>query len=315
MLQNPAYRLIYPDTLNSLLRRLRKRLLAYIVITATGLTSCTTGRTGLPTTKEPGTDTQSSVNRISRVSGSTWRFDFDHDAHTYTSTTHVSLQTVNAAKLESDTITSTIHFTITADRTHVPIAISGVVDRVRITTGNRIGRDTSRLEVPFSFEGLLSKQRVELNLAHLATVSPVCANPISVLLGDIRTLLTTLPEELAPTSKWTDTVSTTICNTSGITSAVHTLRSYSVLGDTIYSGLQALVIRRTESTKFEGRGAQGQHEISLTGAGTGSTIIYLDKRGIPLAIDTLEDSQVTVTASGQLKHFNQHLQQTIKLLD
>jgi len=289
--------------------------LAYIVLAATGLTSCTTGRVGSPATGEPEANISSPVDRISRVSGPVWQFHFDQNAHTYTSTTHVSLHTVDAAELESDTLTSSVHFIITADRTHAPVAISGVVDRVTISRGSKIGRDSSRIEVPFTFEGTLSNQRVELNLSHLAIVPSACTNPTTVILGDIRTLLTTLPETLIQGLKWTDTISTRTCNTAGISSAIHILRSYDVLGDTIYSGLEALVIRRTESTEFDGSGAQGQHQVSLRGTGTGLTIIYLDKRGIPLAIDTSGNSQLIVTASGQFRHFSQQLQQTIKLID
>jgi hypothetical protein len=258
--------------------------------------------------------------KISGISGSVWQFNFDQNRHTYTSTTHVTLHTGEGIQSESDSLTSTIHFSIATNRTQIPATISGTVDGLEVAKGKRIGTDSSRIEVPFAFEGILNKQRVDLDLARApnsplgAPASP-CTSAASTVLGDIRTLLITLPEELTVGLKWTDTISTTTCNTTRLNSAVRILRSYNVIGDTIYSGSQALVIRRTESTEFDGRGAQGQHEVSLTGTGTGLTTIYVDKRGIPLAVETSAESRLTITASGQNRQFSQRLQQIIKLLN
>jgi hypothetical protein len=186
LLQNPAYRLIYPDILDSLLRKWRKRLSVYVALAVTGLTSCTTGRTGLPTPEKPGVDIQASTDKISRVPGQVWQFDFDHKPHTYLSTTHVDIHTVDGIQSESDTLTSIVHFIITADRSHLAPVISGVIDRAEIIRGNKIGMDSTRIEVPVNFEGILSGQRVELNLAtpsdtHPAT--PRCTNPVTCRCG------------------------------------------------------------------------------------------------------------------------------------
>ncbi len=221
---------------------------------------------------------------------------------------------------ESDTLTSIVHFSITADRAHLLTVISGVIDSINTKLGDRIGPDSSKIDLPANFEGNLSEQNIELNLAtapgtRLTTVSPGCTNPVTAVLGDIRTLLTILPEAITTALKWTDTISTITCNTAGISSTVHILRSYNVLGDTTYSGLEALVIQRTELTELNGRGAQGQHEVTLTGNGTGLTTLYVDKRGIPLATETSQNLALTIRTSGRFKHFKQHSQQTTKLLN
>jgi len=198
--------------------------------------------------------------------------------------------------------------------------ISGVVDRAEIRTGAKIGTDSSRMELPVSFTGIMNDHQVELNLTtpsgiRPTVVSPTCGNPAIALLGDIRTLLITLPQEIPMDLKWSDTISTTTCNTTGINSTVHVLRSYNTFGDTTYFGQEALIVRGTELTELTGRGAQGQHEVTLTGNGTGLTTIYVDRRGILLAINTSQNLGLTVTASGRSRHFNQHLEQIVKLLD
>ena len=319
MLQNPAYRLVYPEILDSLLCYLRKRLFVYLAFTVTALTSCTAGRTGSSRPESPQTDIQP-ADKIPRVSRQEWQFDFDNKPHTYQSITHVNIRTLDSTQSESDTITSIIHFTITADRSRSPVGISGVVDRAEIRTGNKIGVDSSRIALPVNFEGSINDHKVELNLTtpsgiHPTVASPTCTSPAITVLGDIRTLLTTLPERIQTGLKWSDTISTTACNTTGINSTVHALRSYSTFGDTTYFGQEALIIRRTESTELDGRGAQGQHEVTLTGNGTGLTTIYVDRQGVLLAVNTLQNLTLTITASGQSRHFNQHSEQIVKLLD
>ena len=254
------------------------------------------------------------------MSGRVWQFNFDRKSHTYLSTTHVNIYTTDSTVSESDTLTSIIHFTIIADRAHSPAVISGTVDRAEIKTGNKIGVNGSRIELPVGFEGRINDKKLDLNLTtspdtHPIAGSPTCAGSATAVLGDIRTLLTTFLQDITAGLQWSDTVSTTTCNSTGITSTVQTLRSYNVLGDTIYFGIEALVLRRTESTDLKGGGAQGQHTVTLTGNGTGLTIIYVDRRGIPLATSTSQNLALVVTISGHSKHFTQHSEQIIKLLD
>jgi hypothetical protein len=249
-----------------------------------------------------------------------WEFSFDHKPHTYLSTTHATIQAVDSTESKLDTLTSIIHFVIDTDRSHLSAVVSGIVDKVDITTGGTIGTASTRIEVPISFEGSLSQKNIELNLATSTSAQPItavpnCANPNMTVLGDIRTLLTILPQQITPGLKWIDTVSTITCNSAGISSALHTVRSYNVLGDTTYASLEALVIQRTDTTQLDGIGAQGQHELTLRGRGTGVTTIYIDKRGETLGLNSLQNLSLTVTASGHLRHFNQQVQQSIKLLD
>jgi hypothetical protein len=96
---------------------------------------------------------------------------------------------------------------------------------------------------------------------------------------------------------------------------LHIVRSYSVLGDTTYSGSEALIIQRTDSTELKGSGAQDQHEVTLTGNGTGLTTIYIDRRGVLLGLNSSQGLLLIIRASGRSRRFNQHLEQTIKLLD
>ena len=319
MLQNPAYRLVYPDILDSLLCHWRKRLFVCLVFPLTGLTSCATGRVSQPESERPEVPTPVSKTAEHRLNHN-WQFSFEHRLHTYLSTAYATIQTADSTQSELDTLTSVIRFVIDTDRSDMSAVVSGIIDRVDFTTGSRIGISSTKPQVPISFEGSLSPKSIELNLTTSTDTQPTvttpnCTNPNATVLGDIRTWLTILPQEITPGFKWADTVSTTTCSNPGISSALHVVRSYTVLGDTTYTGIEALVIRRTDTTKLDGVGAQGQHELTLIGKGTGLTTIYVDKRGETLAVNSLQDLSLTVTASGRLRHFNQRVQQTIKLLD
>jgi len=319
LLQNPAYRLVYAELPDSLLHQLCKRLFAYVILTVVTLTSCTTsGRTTLPAPESPQAGVQPPSDRISRVPSGRWQFNFDSKTHTYLSTTQAAFRTLD--NTESDALTSIVHFTITTDRTRQPVVVSGTVDKAEVRTGSKIGIDSSRIQLPVSFEGSLDGHAVELDLSgssdsRQASASSPCTNPAMTVLGDIRTLLTTLPQEVTTGLRWTDTIGTKTCNSTSINSMLQVFRSYKVLGDTSYAGSEALIIQRTDSTELNGGGAQGQHEVTLTGSGTGLTTIYVDRQGVLLAINSSQDLALTVTASGRSKHFGQHLEQTVKLLD
>jgi hypothetical protein len=198
--------------------------------------------------------------------------------------------------------------------------VSGTVDKAELHTGSKIGTDSSRIQLPVSFEGSLDGHAVQLDLSGSSnsreiSASSACTNPAMIVLGDIRTVLTTLPQEVTTGLRWTDTITTKTCSSTTISSMLHVSRSYKVLGDTTYSGLEALIIQRTDSTELNGGGAQDQHEVTLTGNGTGLTTIYVDRRGVVLAVNSSQDLALVVTASGRSKRFSQHLEQTIKLLD
>jgi hypothetical protein len=83
-------------------------------------------------------------------------------------------------------------------------------------------------------------------------------------------------------------------------------RSYVVSGEIIYQGLLVVVVQRRDSIHAHGEGAQQQHRVMLDASGTGSATYYLNpQNGFITRLNTGQDLDLAITASGKIYHFRQ----------
>jgi hypothetical protein len=89
-------------------------------------------------------------------------------------------------------------------------------------------------------------------------------------------------------------------------------RVYTVTGETVYNGIPAVAIQRRDSIHAHGEGAQQQHQMIISAAGSGGALIYLSiSSGRILGVTTTQDLDLSISASGRTHHFKQSLKQEL----
>jgi hypothetical protein len=92
------------------------------------------------------------------------------------------------------------------------------------------------------------------------------------------------------------------------------ISNYFVVGDTTINNAMILQIQRTDSLSANGEGADGQHRILVTAAGTGSGTLYLDvATGRLVGLFEVQSTRVNVTTSGRMTQFVQHTTETVSI--
>jgi cupin superfamily acireductone dioxygenase involved in methionine salvage len=100
-----------------------------------------------------------------------------------------------------------------------------------------------------------------------------------------------------------------------IPTSAHIVRSYIVSGETAYQGEPVLLIQRADSIHAHGEGAQQQHRVTLDVIGTGNAIYYvIPKDGHVVRINTGQDLDLAITASGKIHRFKQSSKQEFNLV-
>lgn len=250
----------------------------------------------------------------------TWIFtSITSRSHQYRSITNTSFQHDNLNGVpDRDTVTIITDFTIQLNQSHASIGITGDINKVETRPSSRTGSSSQTTTSSLGFSGAITDGNLTLKILPTESTSSTdyetCNIPANAVLGDIRAVLTAIPPLLLLTSKWTDTVTTNTCTGSKIPSELSMVRSYSVVGETNQSGIPLLLIRRTETTHLAGAGSQGQHQVTVKGEGSGTADLYLDQvTGSILLVNTHQNLKLTVSTSGRNEHFNQIVNQEIRI--
>ena len=226
--------------------------------------------------------------QISRTAGIESRSDSGSHREISTNTTHELL----ALKLAGDTI----HFT-------------AIVDTSSTITQGAIGPVQS-IPVPVQLSGSFIGDSLIFSGDSIAEK----CNPVSsTLSADLHNLLVRFPIQLLQGSSWRDSVQLTACQ-GMISTAAHIARSYIVSGETAYQGEPVLLVQRMDSIHAHGEGAQQQHRVTLEANGTGSATYYVSPTtGRVVRINTGQDLDLAITASGKIHHFKQSLKEEFNL--
>ncbi|HXG72733.1 MAG TPA: hypothetical protein VNJ04_19185 [Gemmatimonadaceae bacterium] len=132
-----------------------------------------------------------------------------------------------------------------------------------------------------------------------------CARERANLAADLRVLAPVMPETLVKNASWTSSDSTTLCQ-AGILMRSVASHTYTVLGEAGGSFAGLVQVRRISSIRGEGEGAQQQHRVKLSAAGTETSDYYLET---PTGrINTLHSDQqldIQIGNSGRVHRFAQ----------
>ena len=323
--QNPAYRLValnktapckasqgavYPShqlTNQAKMSKLRPCLAGLLFFAA-----CTSHTAGPETAPSPSQPVSVEPAIHTSLPTTSWEFNPSEQTSTYRSTSYTVVHEISNTRSRADTLRVDTRFTMSLNQLQTPTTISGYIESAAITRGNQpslqLNSSPSRMEFTGDFAG------GELTLKS-SPAQTECTSPTISILGEIRPAITSHPKILSPSSTWADSTLATTCSGYGVPTELKTIRSYRVLGETVYSRTQALVIERAETTRFNGSGSQDQHQVQIDGTGTGTSKIYLDtKNGATIAVETSQRIETVIKASGRLQRYIQDITQKIELV-
>lgn len=122
-----------------------------------------------------------------------------------------------------------------------------------------------------------------------------------------------LPDHLATGDHWRDSTLTSGCR-GMIPATTQTISNYVVGSDTTFANTNAVRIGRTDSLSANGEGAEGQHRIIIAATGTSTTDFYVNPvTGQLLGSNGLQTALISVTTSGKLTQFLQHVRESVVL--
>ena len=277
------------------------------------LAACASPHLPTPVTPESIPSSQLQI-KPTEISTKSWRFNFQNQLHTYTSITQSTFQSNSDSFPASDTLFTTLHFSILARRFQTLDSITGHIDHAQLTTGTRIHTEQQFLKRSLEFTGISTSSRLTLSLLSAESNQSPCDSLTYSYLGELHSGIFFLPQHLQTTTTWTDTLSTIQCSGSKLPSNVESIRTYQVQGEDINTHL--LLITRTEAINVTGTGSQGEHRVNLSAQGTGASKIFLDPQtGTVHLIEANQRFSIVIFTSGQIHHFTQETKQTLNLIN
>lgn len=140
---------------------------------------------------------------------------------------------------------------------------------------------------------------------------PICGRD-TVPPMHLVTLLPPVPLELREGVRWQRRLVYGICQ-GPIPIRVERTDSYIVTGRAPQVAGTGVTLTRSSSFAYSGSGVEGQHNVRVTGSGSGQATLILDaSAGRLLRADDEINSEIDVTASGRTMRFSQRIVQTVQ---
>jgi hypothetical protein len=237
--------------------------------------------------------------------GGTWTFNYAPGAVAYQISRSAGIESQSDSGSHREISTNTTHESLALAPAGDTIHFTAIVDTFAITTQGTIG-PVQPILLPVQLSGSFVGDSLTISVDSAAEK----CNPVSsALSADLHNLLLRFPVQLSQGTSWRDSVELTACQ-GMIPTTAHIARSYIVSGETLYQGEPVLLVQRADSIRAHGEGAQQQHRVILDASGTGSAIYYVSpKDGRLVRINTAQDLDLAITASGRTHHFKQSSKQ------
>src|ERR1700719_1720551 len=239
-----------------------------------------------------------------------WTFNYAPGAIAYQISRTARIEGQSDSGSHQEVSTNTTHELLTLELAGDTIHFTAIIDTSLTTTQGTIGPVKS-VPLPVQLSGLFAGDSLIISGDSIVEK----CNPVSsVLSADLHNLLVHFPVPFSQGGSWRDSVELTACQGMIPTSA-HIVRSYIVSGETAYQGEPVLLIQRADSIHAHGEGAQQQHRVTLDVIGTGNAIYYVTpKDGHVVHINTGQDLDLAITASGKIHRFKQSSKQEFNLV-
>ena len=234
-----------------------------------------------------------------------WTFNYAAGAVAYQISRTARIESQSDSGSHQEVFTNTTHELLTLELAGDTIHFTATIDTSLTTTQDTIGPVQS-VPLPVQLSGSFIGDSLTISGDSIVEK----CNPVSsVLSADLHNLLVRFPVQFSQGSGWSDSVDLTACQ-GMIPTTVHIIRSYIVSGETAYQGEPVLLIQRADSIHAHGEGAQQQHRVTLDAIGTGNAIYYVTpKDGHVVRINTSQDLELAITASGKIHRFKQSSKQ------
>lgn len=239
-----------------------------------------------------------------------WKFNYASGIAFYRIVRSAAIENQSAAGSQREVSTNATHELLTLQVAGDTIHFAAAVDTFSTTTQGLIG-PVQEVQLPAELMGSLAGDSLILSAD---TLSNQC-NPVrSAIATDVHNLIARFPAQLSVGTSWKDSVDSRGCQGT-ISTTSHTIRSFTVSGETEYQGSTVLLVQRTDVINAQGEGAQQQHRIILDANGTGNAVYYLNPRdGYVVRLIVGQDLNLTITASGQSNRFKQSSKQDFSLV-
>jgi hypothetical protein len=175
------------------------------------------------------------------------------------------------------------------------------------TTGSVEGTATASRIQPF-----VDTLRAESMDAAAEPTMPICGRD-TVPPMHLVTLLPPVPHELREGVRWQRRYVYATCQ-GMIPVRVERTDSYLVTGRASQGSVAGgVMVTGASSFAYAGSGVEGQHNVRLTGAGSGHATLVLDpSAGRLVSGDAEINSEIDVTASGRTRRFSQRIVRTVR---
>lgn len=236
----------------------------------------------------------------------TWNFSYMAGVGNYDVRRSATISNVDSAPTHEVT-TNVTHEILSLERIGDTIQFALAADTFATTTQGLLG-PTQSVTLPARITGSLTENNLEVSSD---TVIGGCSIVESALRSDLQNLLVSLPptQPLTRGMAWHDSLETKSCQ-GMIPATAHIDRSFTVIGEVIYSGAPAIVIERKEIIRAHGEGAQQQHQVTIDITGSGSAVHYLSaSTGRAVGVSASQQLDLAITASGRTHHFREDLKQ------
>ena len=188
-------------------------------------------------------------------------------------------------------------------RVDIAIAPAGSVAIVTVT-GSVEGTTAASISQPFA-----DTLRAESMDAAAEPRMPICGRdtvpPIHLV-----TLLPPVPQELREGLRWQRRQVYASCQ-GMIPVRVERTDSYLVTGSAPQIGSAGITVTRSSSLAYAGSGVEGQHNVRITGSGSGeATLVFDASAGRLLSANEELSSEIGITSSGRTRRFSQKIIRT-----
>lgn len=227
----------------------------------------------------------------------------------YTVSINTHIQELGSPEIRTDSTTSKAQYTLGLTRTSDSTFIKGSIEQFSTQAGTIIGYDSSSSVYPILFDGYSKNHEISFDVP--SNTSSPCSSTSQAALSIIPRSIFLLPLQIRIGTTWRDSTSFMTCNGLLMIKIVD-IKSYTVIGETEFSGNPALTIEQTERALSSGEGSQDQHLISIRGDTRGTGQLTIDTvTGLLLKLVANRRGTVSIQTSGRNHQFLQTSVETI----
>lgn len=242
-----------------------------------------------------------------------WRTTPTEELQSYRSTIKTTIEEQNTQENRKFHFTTSADYSLRLLRSTSKIDLSGTVLNFQVNADKPDSLSPSSFEFPMIFSGKIADHNIFLRPSNSNKPTSLlpCNDSLQILLSVINRDLVIVPTEISTDQGWQDSTSSMICSGS-VPVDVSMLRNYRITGETIVDGMSALQLERTEKLLASGQGSQGQHQISISGVGTGRGQIYVDRvTGTLLSLTATNEIELSIKSSGRTQMFTQRSEEIL----